>query len=282
VATRKTRHETPAERFQGTAAELIKFHEQRGKKAGKLGPAAAKKLVTLEESFHQAAAVMKAATPPAGPPAVDISDFFGNISAGLVRAQRNLDDQSSDYLKTVAAQPHALPAIFRIPKVSAELKFALDTTKKNGVNLIFYQDQTSAEELHQQTVQFDIVATPPPPDLVASPTLSSIVRLKSDRQAIQKTAALPAGVGDFDRIIILEMIDTLQNAAPDTATRQYVLLYADATNLGVWWLQVLKSTGTGTAATILPLGPVAAALASLQSFVAAAGDRQKAFLASLP
>ena len=211
----------------------------------------------------------------------DLPLFFSQVSSGLVNAQRNLDDQSADYLKTIANRPHALPTTFRIPKVSAEFKFALDTTKGSGVNLIFFQAQKTAEEQHQQTVNFDIVAVPPPTGLVAPPAQASIVRLKSDRADILKAAtSLPDPVvTDFDRVIILEIIDSLNNASPDTASRQYFLLYVDSgganSKFNAWWLQIMTKSGVATFAAIL----TGAALdPTLRTFTAAAGDRQKQFL----
>ncbi len=200
-----------------------------------------------------------------------------------MQAQRNLDDQSADYLKTVAAQPHALPSIFRIPKVSAELRFALDTKQNKGFNLIFFNDQQSAEQLNQQTIQFDIVAAPPPPNFVPPPALANIVRLKSDRQVIQAKINLPAGVDDFDRVIILEIIDTLQQISDASASRQYFLLFADkAGKLGIWWLQIVLKTGATIFSSVLSFGTPDQSLASLRAFIARAGDLQKDFLSKLP
>jgi hypothetical protein len=284
VAKKPSNPETPAERFHKAATDLVRFHERQTKKV-KLSAADSKRQLALKSAFSNVSAALRAQDTTGTSLPVEITDFFGRVSAGLVNAQRNLDDQSREYLKTVATQPYALPSIFRIPKVSAEMKFAVDTTQTKGITFLFYKDQTTAEQLHQQTVQFDIVAAPPPPDLIAPPALASIVRLKSDRQGIFKvTGTLPAAVlSDFDRVIVLEIIDTLQNALPNTATRQYLLSFADAArNLGLWWLQIVTSTGAATLAAVLKFGAPDSSLGSLQQFIAAAGDHQKEFLAKLP
>jgi hypothetical protein len=282
MVKKSAKPEKPARGSHKAKKKSVRYDRQQGKKGAKLSAADSK---PAERSPN------KLGTTPKAPPenhdtkSVDIAEFFALIAAGMVNAQRSLDDQSREYLKTMAAQPHALPSIFRIPKVSAEMKFATDTRKDEGFNLLFYKDQNSAEQLHQQTVQFDIVSAPPPPDLIAPSALASIVRLKSDRQAILKAVgALPAAVlNDFDRVIILEVIDTLQKAAPVAVTRQYSVWYADAAgNLGQWWLQIVTSTAAAVLAAVLPFGPVGAPLRSLQSFISSAGDHQKDFLAKLP
>jgi hypothetical protein len=283
MAKRPVKHTTPVDRMQKAATDLVRFHERRSKKAGALSATATKRQKALLANFEAAADLVRMTATPSPPEAVDIVDFFNKVSAGVVNAQRNLDEQSADYLKTVAAQPHALPSIFRIPKVTAEMKFALQTSKKTGIDLLFYKDLTQAQELNQQTLQFDIVAAPPPPNLMAPPALVSIVRLKSDRQMIQKAVGLPASVSDFDRVIILEIIDRLQNGMSGTATRQYVLLFADGDGrLGLWWLQIVMTRGASKFGAILPFTVPDPSLASLQTFVSAAGDSQKDFLSKLP
>jgi hypothetical protein len=281
---RTKKPQTPADRLHKTAFDLVRFHEQRSKKAGALPPAESRQALLLKTDFLDAAKAFKATKDKDGdPPSLDIGDFFGKVSAGVVQAQRNLDDQSADYLKTIAAQPNALPSIFRIPKVSAELKFALDTTNDKGLNLIFFKDQQRAEQLNQQTIQFDIVSAPPPPNFTPPPALANIVRLKSDRQTIQSNSKLPPSVNDFDRVIILEIIDTLQKTSDDSAARRYLLLFADkGGNLGIWWLQVLLKTGAATFSTVLSFGVPDPSLASLQAFISGAGDLQKDFLSKLP
>lgn len=279
---REPKPQDPVYRLHKATMDLVRFHEQRSKKAGVLKPADSERALLLKNEFLDAAKAVKRADEP-DQFSVDVADFFARVSAGLVQAQRNLDDQSANYLKAVAALPHALPSIFRIPKVSAEMKFALDTSQDKGLNILFFKDQTKAEELHQQTVQFDIVSAPPPPNFVPPPAVSNVVRLKSDRQTIQTNSNLPPGVNDFDRVIILEIIDTLEKTSNHTASRRYLLLFADtAGNLGIWWLQVLIKTEAATFATVLHFGIPDASLASLVTFISGAGDVQKDFLSKLP
>jgi hypothetical protein len=102
-----------------------------------------------------------------------IADFFEAIGNGLVEAQKRLDRSSASYVKGAlgaAAGPGgssgslALPTLFRIPKVSAELKFALEKSGSSGFNVVFYSQRSDVRELHQQTVNIELVSVPLPPD----------------------------------------------------------------------------------------------------------------------
>ena len=274
---------TPEVRLKKAASDLKMFHDRLlTANQIQLSPAQQKRKKTLDSQFEAAHESIRASSAPEKPEPVEITKFFTRVAQGLVTAQQNLDDQSKEYLMQVAAQPHALPAIFRIPKVSAEMKFAVDTTATTGVNLIFYKDQNQAHTLNQQTVTFDIVSAPPPPGFVMPPAAVTFVRLKSDRAQILTAigASLSAAIlADFDRVLILQIVDTTQPAPPN---RQYLLGYANSANsLGIWWLQV--TTGTpAQAVPVLPFGSATAALASLRVFFSTLGDHQKAFLATLP
>ena len=98
----------------------------------------------------------------------DIGDFFEAIGSGVIEAQRKLDQRSEEYVRSliptkeegtdtaVTPQTATLPSsasLFRIPRVSAELKCSLETTKGKSLNLIFYSDRNDVRELHQQTIQ---------------------------------------------------------------------------------------------------------------------------------
>ena len=67
--------------------------------------------------------------------------------------------------------------MFRIPRVTAELKCSLETDHEKKFNVILYSDRTDVRDFHQQTVQLEVVAVPVPPDylnyLVAHPAAPS-------------------------------------------------------------------------------------------------------------
>ncbi len=108
----------------------------------------------------------------------DIGDFFEAIGSGVIEAQRKLDERSEAYVRsqisvddsdaeTIEPSQSRLPAtasLYRIPRVTAELKCSLETTKEKSLNLVFYSDRNDVREMHQQTIQIEVVAVPVPPD----------------------------------------------------------------------------------------------------------------------
>ena len=76
--------------------------------------------------------------------------------------------------------------LFRIPRVTAELKCSLETTHNKGINVVFYSERNDIRELHQQTVQLEVVSVPVPPDYINY--------LKAQPQA-RSARALPAASG---------------------------------------------------------------------------------------
>src|SRR5262245_10833323 len=61
-----------------------------------------------------------------------IERFFESVGAGVVDAQQRLDDQSLAYLAQRGAA--SMPTLFRIPRVTAELKFAMESSAKRALN----------------------------------------------------------------------------------------------------------------------------------------------------
>lgn len=109
----------------------------------------------------------------AGPeksPAAERADFATSmvgIGASIVKAQQALDTASLDYCRVGRKDAKAvMPTLYRIPKVTACLKFALESIKGRDVNLLFYKNTNEQKELHQQTLELDIVAVPPPPEFI--------------------------------------------------------------------------------------------------------------------
>jgi hypothetical protein len=120
-------------------------------------------------------AAQKLRTPLYGTNTTDIGSFFSAIGSGVIDAQKQLDKASEQYIAqalqrsgqegsvaTAGAPPMA--TMFRIPRVTAELKCSLETDHERNINLVFYSDRSDVRELHQQTVQLEVVSVPAPPD----------------------------------------------------------------------------------------------------------------------
>jgi hypothetical protein len=180
--------------------------------------------------------------PPTKEEVVLFSDFFSYVGRSLVEAQKTLDGHSETYLERIRERPHILPSIFRIPKLTAEIKFAFKEVKDEKVNLIFYSTKEEAEKQHQQSVQFDIVSVPPPqPQEMINLTprvalvLSSGMR-NSVFEGINKSPGSPQDSVPFlkdqdhmDQVLIVE-------AAP---LKCFFLFYAEPEkdkDVGIWRL----------------------------------------------
>lgn len=125
-------------------------------------------LVTAIQQFNALTRLEKGAepaTPGEEPEDLDISDFFQSVGQGLVAAQEDLDDRTLNSLRK--PRPHAAPAVYRIPKVTAEIQFALRSTKSKKFGILLFREGKEEEAQRQHKVTFDIVAAPPPPDVLA-------------------------------------------------------------------------------------------------------------------
>lgn len=102
-----------------------------------------------------------------------IGAFFADIGRGVVSAQRELDGESERYVRELIAKKKLVDkdaqsadvpgaAMFRIPRVSAELKLSLEKTEGGGWSVVFYSKEQQTKEMQQQSLQFEIVSVPIP------------------------------------------------------------------------------------------------------------------------
>jgi hypothetical protein len=188
--------------------------------------------------------------PPAAPKPPDagegvsfsFDEFLTSVGMAMLNAQRQLDERSSDYLKESQQQPHVLPAIFRVPKLSASMKFAFEKRDDKKMNLVFYSAGSQQSTQHQQEIEFDIVSAPAPAEAMAelrqkSPRVDLILDPKQRDTIIaaargaklsKPTSKLP---DDFEagRCLLIAL----------SAAAQYLMIYADTKqdgNVGMWRL----------------------------------------------
>jgi hypothetical protein len=196
---------------------------------------------------------------------IDLNDFFSGVATSLISAQNQLDQQSADYLASVSGKEHILPSVFRIPKLSAEIKFAVEKATSTGVNLFFFKDVTTEQVSNQQSVQFDIVSAPPPPDLPRSPVMASVILGSSVRQSILAKISQPPWTAATANAVLIYQI----------RNGEFILAFADPANLGVWYA---NTNAGGLAAAIRTFTSVGADLAPLRATVQALGLLQAKFL----
>jgi hypothetical protein len=298
-----------AEQLRKTAERLDQFHaKKKPTRTGELSKRDAATLERLEQRFVEAnvavkselpsvtlaaAASLTAAAPPAADPAArfDFDAFFAEIADGFVNAQSKLDVASAQYLKQVSVQPHVLPSVFRMPKLNADLKFALEKKEGKAIQLLFFKNESTTTNLNEQSVHFEIVAAPPPVGMLVAPVSVFPLFSKSRRTELFKliqefllpppnnTAAKTDSaldrknlIANPDRVIIISV----------DGDRRFLLAVADnaaAGNVGFWYLDtedlslsVLRKFGSPSDPNI---GRVA-------DFVFKLGGVQKDFLAKLP
>ncbi len=96
----------------------------------------------------------------------DLTDFFTGLGKGLIETQRELDRQSTEYLREIRSKPHILPSIFRAPKLSGKLNVGLQKRKGSGFNLLIAARKEEAEEFQHQEINFELASVPPPQEAI--------------------------------------------------------------------------------------------------------------------
>lgn len=114
---------------------------------------------------------------------LSIGDFFKSIGEGVIEAQKKLDQASEEYVRNALrlnggakksdddadAKNDAMPPVatmFRIPRITAEMKCSFETDSEKKFNVIFYSERNDVRELHQQTVNLEVVSVPVSPDYI--------------------------------------------------------------------------------------------------------------------
>jgi hypothetical protein len=124
------------------------------------------------------------------------AEFLGEVGRSMVTAQEALDAQSKKYQASPGGQ--AMPSLFRLPRLSAGMRFAIEESTGSKLNLFFYSRQSAASETYQHTLDFEMVAVPPPPGgpPAAAPGLRQLLDA-AEREAalrpLREQAAATAG-----------------------------------------------------------------------------------------
>lgn len=107
---------------------------------------------------------VKAGPPPSHQEFSQFAKFLADIGKSMVETQRMMDHVSREYILENQDKNYVFPTVFRIPKLTAELKIALDTESSGKMNVIVASKKTTSKELNEQTIQFEIIAAPLPPE----------------------------------------------------------------------------------------------------------------------
>lgn len=190
------------------------------------------------------------------PDAIAFQDFMGNIAEAMVDAQSKLDDESAKYLSGLDGKPHVLPSIFRVPKVSAQMKFALEVEQGKKINLLFYSNSQSSNTRNEQGIDFEMVSVPAPPGTekllqAAGPLMDLVIDPAEHREIVEAIAAQDSST-KLQKII--EAAGNPQQAARIAAVsfaakagtdRRYLIFYAtsESTNAVGIWMLTIPATG---------------------------------------
>jgi hypothetical protein len=301
-----------AEQLRKSAEQLDQFHAKaKPTRSGKLSKRDAERLARLEKQFAAADDAVRSMPGAAAKPEkqraqkqaaekkaeeaepaarFDFDGFFTEVAEGFINAQSKLDVASAEYLKQVSEKPHVLPSVFRMPKLDANMKFALEKQTGKGIQLLFFKNESTTTNLNEQSVHFEIVAAPPPAGVSISPVVVAPLLSKTGRAALFQSIQdylLPAPnntpaktdtaldrknlVASPDNVIVIAVND-----------RSFLLTVADGKasgNIGVWYfetgatpfLSVLRKFGLNTDLNI----------AQVADFIFKLGTAQKEFLSKL-
>ncbi len=243
-------------------------------------------LEVLERTFEELRRVLDASE------SRELSDFLREVGDSVVTAQEQLDLRSKAYLESLRNQPHLQPATFRIPKVKGSIRCGMEVQTRTRVGLIFYSNTELAKTQHQQSIDFEIVAAPAPPEAVnllreRRPRLELLLDDAARRRVFRALAMLTSApdrdaaaflLADPDRVLMAPA-----PAAPGSPER-YLLAHGRETEgeegsaaegaVGIYRLEIASGAGKPVLAHIIrytnrgrqfrPLGEAVARLAEQQ------------------
>lgn len=228
-----------------------------------------------------------AAKPSGAADRAKVATFLEGMANSMVSIQRRLDAHNTEYLTTALSDPAVVPAQFRMPRLSAELHFALEKVTSEGWDILIYEKANEARELHQQTLTAEMVAAPPPPELLESlravTPLVSLVLAPNERNQIRLL------VEQGQPRVQKELLETwarvlIFRAQTTTSGGEYLLALSRGTDndgdLGIW--HVKEKPPSVTVARRYGVKPRASEhTAELRKLLSAVADSQVAWLKRL-
>lgn len=225
----------------------------------------------------------------------DFSSFLTNVGGAVVDAQRQLDHESEKYLNETAKKDHVLPSVFRIPKVSANIKFAMKKVDEKGFNIILAKKKNESEVSLNQGLDFEVVAVPPPPEVMAQLLKKGLPNLSFElsphvRDGVFSILDTMHQAGSKARFNLLTEAENrnrvlLVHVGAQTK-RVYWIFYAtkeDEDSVGIWYLEILENAQVDAHALIgFGTGPREASAGEsykeLRDLIFDLGEQQEAIL----
>lgn len=242
--------------------------------------------------------------------AFSIQEFFKIIGEGARAAQESLDHQSETYIRN---RPSFAPeTMFRLPKVSANLRLGMKQTKSKEIDFFVFARSGEDSQTIEQEISFEVVAAPPPPDalemsadlplgqIVASSVVdreTAITRLKSERarqkRITKKEGVSPTAVTAAEEYVVAagKMLerDRFRHVLVLQGAGKYVLVFIppeperdpQRPDVDVRILTLPKEAGSVTPVETIHLPRTDARMRPLLEVLATPADRQAEILSQL-
>lgn len=172
---------------------------------------AMKNLETIKKHMETGEAAKNLAAPPDESKPSSIEEFFEAVGSGARKAQEALDLESLEYMKN--RQSFAPETMYRIPKVSANLKVGMTVSEDKQINFLVIKSGSETSRTLEQEISFDIVSAPPPPDSLEGfaelPINPIMITSQIERDQIWQRLAQEkrnlAGLGDKEKAVVTDM-----------------------------------------------------------------------------
>ena len=196
------------------------------------------------------------------------AEFLGDVGRAAIETQKRLDVANRAAVASGLAGGGVPLGVFQMPKLHGEVRFALEKTQGEKLGLVFYSRQDQTQSKNEQSMDFDIVSVPPPPELIQSvrslrPGLSLVLAPHERAQVFSLLDQVETILGkdekplapallqthrnllkaEADAVILIPWTSPTSNAeATQNEEDGYLLLYAAAPAdndwyVGVWQLE---------------------------------------------
>lgn len=214
-------------------------------------------------------------------PSSTFADFLGEVGRAAVDTQKRLDLANRAAVAAGLAAGGVPLGVFQMPKLHGEIRFALEKIDSKQVGLVFYSKKQQEQSRNEQSLAFDILSVPPPPELIQSvrrsSTALSLVLARTQRDEIftvldqvkeilgkdetpqaaslleKHRSLLKGDPKERDTVIMIPRIDATAPAdSPGALPNGFILLYAappsegEDWSVGVWQLEIPPQPPAGT------------------------------------
>lgn len=144
-------------------------------------------------------------------PRLSFADFLSEVGEAAVSTQKKLDEANRDAIASTIDHGYTPSGVFKLPKVTGDIKFAFAETKSKRLGLVFKSEREGSEVSNEQSLRFDVVSVPPPPEM-----LQALNKLPALFQPI-----LSPGLRDYILNTLIANQDKLKGRGGSRAADEY-------------------------------------------------------------